>query len=208
MVGGIPARRPHQGLAPHFVAALESRCTHRCRPAGGIVEHEIADAPLRFRFRVPDAGTQETAARLHVQVERGCRHGLAAFVEKTRAGPGLVGRLVVREARVAVDAEQRTAGAARVGAVVRADRQQVRLQVGDQALEGLLEVRLVVVAVIVEPLARVVARQRAQELEALVAEVAAHARETSRSRPQASSASSQACLGPGSVPARSVAISA
>src|SRR3546814_1994860 len=89
---------------------------------------------------------------------------------------GLVRRLVVGEARVALDAEQRAAHGLRFGPVVLADRVQIRLQVGQQRLEGAAHVRFVVGLVRLEPRALVVARQRAQEPEALVGEVGRHGR--------------------------------
>src|SRR3546814_4646928 len=111
-----------------------------------------------------------------------CSADLAALVEQARALPGLVRRLVVGEARVALDAEQRTAHGFRFGAVVLADRVQIRLQVGQQRLEGAAHVRLVVGLVRLEPRALVVARLRAQEPEAPVCEVGRHGRQINSPR--------------------------
>src|SRR6185312_6125919 len=97
---------------------------------------------------------------------------VASLMGETRALPGFVRQLVVGVARVAVDAVQRTAVLARVGAVVRADLRQRRLQVGDQDEERLAHVALVVVLVRVEPVAMVVAFQSAQEAEGGGGEIA------------------------------------
>src|SRR3546814_2340088 len=70
----------------------------------------------------------------------------------------------------------------RFGPVVLADRVQIRLQVGQQRLEGAAHVRLVVGLVRLEPRALVVARQRAQEPEALVCEVGRHGRQINSPR--------------------------
>ena len=94
-------------------------------------------------------------------------------MEQARALPALVRGLVVGEAGVALDPEQRTADGLGLGAVVLADPGQDRLQVGEQALERTAYVLVVVGLVGLEPLAFVVARQTAQELEAGVGEIAA-----------------------------------
>src|SRR3546814_6813716 len=86
-------------------------------PGAGVLEDELPHAPLRRCFRMPQPCADEAVARLQVQVERRCRHLFAALVEQARALPGLVRRLVVCEARVALDAEQRTAHGFRFGAV-------------------------------------------------------------------------------------------
>ena len=80
-------------------------------PAGGNVDDEVADAELRFGFGVPQVNVDK--ARAGLQVDIGLRRGdfAAAFGEPEPALPVLVGRLAVREAGVAVDSEQRDAGA-------------------------------------------------------------------------------------------------
>src|SRR5690606_21228036 len=157
---------------------------------------------------MPQPGADEALPRLQVHVERGRGHFTAALMEQARALPALVRRLAVGEARVAVDAEQRAAHRARIGAEVRADRGQRRLQVADQAQEGLAHVRLVVGAVGLEPGLVVVSRQAAQEAQAGIAEVGSHSPSCS-SRPQASSWSSSTRRWPSPAwVARSVAISA
>src|SRR3546814_17477601 len=75
----------------------------------GVLEDELPHPPLRRRLRVPQPSADEAVARLQMQVERRCRHLFAALVEQARALPGLVRRLVVGEARVALDAGQRAA---------------------------------------------------------------------------------------------------
>src|SRR5690606_22906531 len=88
--------------------------------------------------------------------------------------------------------EHRAADLARVRAEMQAHFRQRRLQVVEQALEGFAHLRLVVVLVVEEPRALVVARQRAQELQRLVGEIGGHAREACRCWPQAWSWSSRA----------------
>src|SRR5690606_10570077 len=119
-------------------------------------------------------------------------HLPVALVEQARALPGLVRGLVVGEARVAVDAEQRAAHFRRVGAEMRAHPGQRDLQVAEQALERLAHVGLVVRLVGLAPGALVVAGQGAEELQALVGEVGTHASEDCSCRPQRSSWSSSA----------------
>src|SRR3546814_2042309 len=148
-------------------------------PGAGVLEEELPHAPLRRCFRMPQPCADEAVARLQVQVERRRRHLLAPLVEQARALPGLVRRLVVGEARVALDADQRAAHGLRFGTVVLAHGKQVRLQVGKQRLEGAAHVRLVVGLVRLEPRALVVAGQSAQKTDALVGELGRHGRQRS-----------------------------
>ena len=97
---------------------------------------------------------------------------LGPLVPEVDAGLRLVRRLVAREARVAVDAEQRAALAAGVGHQVRADLRQAQPEVLDEGERRLEQVVLVAVLVGVEPLAVVVGLQLAQEGEQLGAELA------------------------------------
>src|SRR3546814_21034978 len=84
-------------------------------PGAGVLEGYLPKPPLRRRLRVPQPSADEAVARLQMKVERRCRHLCAELVEQARALPGLVRRLVVGEARVALDAEQRAADGFRFG---------------------------------------------------------------------------------------------
>src|SRR3546814_20625447 len=76
-------------------------------PGAGVLEDELPHPPLRRRLRVPKPSADEAVARLQMQVERRCRHLVAALVEQARALPGLVRSFVVGEACVALGADQR-----------------------------------------------------------------------------------------------------
>ena len=119
---------------------------------------------------MPDPAAGEDFARRQVQVEAGRVHVLGLLVLEPDARRGLVRRLVLREARVAVDAEQRAADAPGVGPQVRADLAQVRLEVLDEGERRLEHVGLVAVLVGVEPLAVVVLLQVGEEAEQLASE--------------------------------------
>src|SRR6185312_9098232 len=122
----VAVRRALQRLAPELQVFAEGWTLRGLLPRGGIVGEEGADLLQRVRFGVPHAAAGEAVAGLEVHVERGCGDLVAAFVEEARALPRLVRQLVVGEAGVAEDAEQRAAVLARVGAVVRADLRQRR----------------------------------------------------------------------------------
>src|SRR3954462_7436686 len=102
------AWRAHQFFgSPEIVAAPECRRMRRRLPAAGIVEDELAQAALGRRFRMPQTGADEALARLQVDVE-GRRLDLPpAGVEQACALPALVRSLVVGEARIAMQPEQR-----------------------------------------------------------------------------------------------------
>src|SRR5690606_38816218 len=123
---------------------------------------------------MPQAGPDEAFARLQVDVERRRRDLAPPVVEQARALPALVRRLVAGETGVALDPEHRAAHGARVGAVMRADRRQRRLQVAQETLERLAHVRLVVGLVRLEPGALVVPGDAAQEAERLVGKIGSH----------------------------------
>src|SRR6185437_1248705 len=111
-VGREAARWAHQLLGFLEVETpAQRRCVRSRLPAAGVVEDEVADAALGFRFGMPQPGTDEALARLQMHVERGRGHFTAALMEQARTLPGLVGRFIVGETRVAVDAEQRAADA-------------------------------------------------------------------------------------------------
>ena len=93
----------------------------RLRPPVGVLGDRRADGVGGLRVRVPHPAAGEHVARLEVQVQPGRVCLLRALVPEVDAGLRLVGRLVAREARVAVDAEERAALATGVGHQVRAD---------------------------------------------------------------------------------------
>src|SRR5690606_33465163 len=124
--------------------------------------------------RTPQPGANETLARPQLQVERGCLHLAVARVVDLRALPGLVGALVVGKAGIAVDPEQRAAGARRIGVEVPADRGHRGLQVPEQPLVGFAHVPLVVGLVGVEPGPVVVARKGTEEAPGRVTEIGSH----------------------------------
>src|SRR5690606_13388867 len=202
-------RRALQDLGGREVeAAAECRRVRRAPTGLRVGEDELADLALGIGLGMPQPGADDALSRLQVHVARGRGPFAAALMAQTRALRALVRRLVVGEACVAVDAEQRAPHRARVGAEVRADRGHRRLQVADQAQERLAYVRLVVGAVGLEPGLVVVSRQAAQEAQAGIAEVGSHSPSCS-SRPQASSWSSSTRRWPSPAwVARSVAISA
>src|SRR6186713_1438669 len=103
MLRGKAARRPLQLLAAEREAAAEGGRMHRRLPGAGVVGDEMANAPQGVRFRMPQSRAHETVPRLDVDVERGRIHLAETVVEQARPGMGLVRRLVVGEARVAVD---------------------------------------------------------------------------------------------------------
>ena len=127
---------------------------------------------LRWRLRMPEPGADEAFAGFQVDVERRRRDLAPARMEQARTLPALVRRLVVGEPRVAVEAEQRAADWPRIGAEMLADLREGGLQVREQAQEWPADMRFVIGLVRLEPRAFVVARQRAQEPEAPVAEIA------------------------------------
>jgi len=112
---------------------------------------------------VPDAGAGHDVAGLEVQVEARGVGVLGRLVAELDADPGLVGALVLREADVAMDAEQRPLAGPRVGVEVAADTAQPRRELGDELLRRVEQVLLVACPVGLEPVAVVVARQVAQK---------------------------------------------
>ena len=86
------------------------------------------------RGRLPQAEGGKAVPRLEVQVEAGGVHVVAGgHVAEVDAGVGLVGRLVLGEPRVALDAEQRPAQRSGVGGEVAADGEEGLGQVLDES---------------------------------------------------------------------------
>ena len=86
----------------------------------------------------------------------------------------LVGALVGGEAGVAINAKQRSAGAARVGNEMRSDLVQRAREVRDELQRGLAYMSLVFIFVREEPVTVVVAPQAGQEAEEFGSEVGRH----------------------------------
>ena len=209
-VFGKSLRRAHQHFAVVEVETLaEGRAVRRGFPARRVVDDELADLALDRRRRMPDARTDEAAPGLQVHVEQRRLDLPPARMHQARALPGLVRRLVVREARVALDAVQRAADRPGIDAIVRADFRDDGHQVGQQALERGAHVRVVFGLVLQEPRAVVVTRQAAQELQARFGEIGRHDSSAARCRPQSSRASRRASFAPWAACAvRNAAISA
>src|SRR5206468_5178940 len=85
-----------------------------------------------------------------------------------------VGTLVFREARVAVDAEQRPSHGARIGHHVCADPRELRAEGLDEAEQGIAHLLEVPSLVRLEPLPVVVASQLTEEPERARGDVAGH----------------------------------
>jgi hypothetical protein len=119
---------------------------------------------------MPDAASGEDLARPDVQVVAGRVPVLGRLVPEVEPDVGLVRRLVLREASVAVDPEERAAARLRIGAEVRADLLEARREVGDEGERGLEYVLLVAELVRRKPPAIVVRPQVGEEREELRSE--------------------------------------
>ena len=134
-------------------------------PGGGIVGDPRADLPERRCVRMPDPGADEYRLRLQVEVEAGRVCVLRKLVPELNAHVRLVGRLVFREARVAVDAEERSTRRPRVRDKIRADSLEMRGDIGDEVERRPANVVLVAALVRREPVPVVVRFQISQEPE-------------------------------------------
>jgi hypothetical protein len=154
-------RRPTEAVA--FDADAGS--SHR-PPALRVIDDGVADARERRHVGVVDAATAERVTRLELQVEgRPLPAARLGAVQEPRRDVSLVRRLVGRKTRVTVDAEQRSAGPARVGDEAGRDPHQARVQVLDEAAHRFEDVALVARPVGLEPLAGVVGGQLRQKRE-------------------------------------------
>jgi flavin reductase (DIM6/NTAB) family NADH-FMN oxidoreductase RutF len=104
-------------------------------PALRLGDDQVADAAEQVGLGMPAADAEKTLIRRDMQVEAGRMHVLAKLVTELDADVGLVGCLVACEARVAIDAHQRTAQLARIGAELRRKIRQQRRHRADE-LEG------------------------------------------------------------------------
>src|SRR5262245_62307163 len=101
-----------------------------------------------------------------VQMQIDTRPILAAgLMREERRGRRLVRLLVFGEARVAVDAEHRTAGRLRIGYELRTDFEQPRSKRGDEGEQRVAHVGDVAILVRVEPFLLVIGFQLPQEIE-------------------------------------------
>src|SRR5215207_5006690 len=139
-------------------------------PRGRLVRDPLPDRLEDLGLRHPHATGDEAPARLKVQVVAGPVDAVAPELE-VRAGMRLVRALVLGEADVTVDPEQRTTRRSRIGDEVGADRAQLGADVRDEIEERLPERPLVPLLVLGEPGPVVVTFQIAQEPERVVVEV-------------------------------------
>src|SRR5262249_55203106 len=139
-------------------------------PASWVGDDRLADAGRRVGGWVPDAAAGEDLVRADVQVVPRRVGVLGPLVTEVDPEVGLVRRLVLREACVSVDAEERAAARPRVGAKVRADPFEPRRKRVDER-EGRLE-QVLFVALLVgrEPFPVVVRSQVGEEGKQLGAE--------------------------------------
>ena len=97
----------------------------------GVGVGTVLPARSALAIGMPDPDPGEDAPGLEMEVEARRVRVLRTLVPEVDPDVGLVGRLVLREARVAIDPEQRSADGSRVGHEVRADLAQRRRERGD-----------------------------------------------------------------------------
>lgn len=113
--------------------AAELEAGDRLPPARGRRHDAVADPRERVGLGPPHAARHEHAPRLEVEVETGAVDVLArVLVAEMAGGVRLVRALVLGEARVAVDAEQRPADRPRIGHHRAADLAEPRSEVVDE----------------------------------------------------------------------------
>ena len=149
--GVVAARRALERLARQAEGAAEGVGGGNPRPLLRPLCDRVADAAEGGAVRVPDAAAGEAHAGLQVEVEAGRVRVLTRLVAEVGADVGLVGRLVLGEARVPVDAEERAAVGPGVGAEVRADLGQRRGEGLDEVEHGVPHLRPVARLVRLEP---------------------------------------------------------
>ena len=96
---------------------------------------------------MPNAAAGEDVVRADVQVVAGRVGVFGAFVPEVDSDVRLLRRFVLREASVAVDAEQRASARARIGAEVGADLLEPRREGVDERERWLEQLLLVAVSV-------------------------------------------------------------
>jgi hypothetical protein len=108
---------------------------------------------------VPDVAARENLARPDVQVIAGRVRVLCPLVPEVDSDIGLVRRLVLREASVPVNAEERPAARSRIGAEMGADLLETRGEGIDEVERRIEQLFLVPVLVGSEPLRLLLARK-------------------------------------------------
>src|SRR5262249_20939986 len=126
-----------------------------------------ADRVQRVAARAPRARAHETPPPFQVEIVAGAFDLLPSGEAEPESRVGLVGRLVTREARITIDAEERAARRPRVGDDVGADRTQLRRDRRDEREERLSHLSEISVLVPVEPVTLVVFAQFLEEAKEL-----------------------------------------
>ena len=180
-----PLGRTGQTVAGQRKLAAEGSALRGLFPTGGIVDDVGPDTAQGFSLRVPDTTADETVARREVEIEQGrikpSRRGTATrvrpgrgargTVKKRHPGVGLVRRLVLAEARIAMNTEQRAPHLLRAGHKRRTDGRQWPHHVGDETQAGFPHIPLVGLPVGLEPGLVVVTRQLPEESQRIGREV-------------------------------------
>src|SRR5579864_7874492 len=108
-----------------------------------------------------------------MQIKAGGVHIFAAM-RKAHGEVRFVGTLVGGKSHIAINAEQRSAGAARVGRQMRRDLVQRACEIRNELQRGLAEMALIFFFVREEPVAVVVALQAGEETEEFGSEIGWH----------------------------------
>lgn len=141
------------------------RVGHDGFPFGGIVGDGVPDLGKHRGLGAPDSAAAEYLARLQVQVVSGSVNVLFPRGGETGSRMGLIGRLVLGEARVSVNAEHRPAGGAVVGDDLGADPAKGRPDVADEIQERVSDQLLVAFLIVLEPGAVVMGLEFLEEFE-------------------------------------------
>jgi hypothetical protein len=142
-----PGRDTLEGVAAEAELLREGAGAGGSAPASGVSDDRLAYRGRRVGGGPPDAAAGEDVVRADVQVVAGRVGVPAPVMPEVDPEVGLVRRLVLREARVAVDAEQGAAARPGVGAEVGADLlepRRERVDEGERRLEQLLLVAVLV----------------------------------------------------------------
>ncbi len=189
-MSGSSLANPLGGRVSESPARVESGGERRVFDDGQPLVAVLADVRAydlgHGRLRVPETRTGEATSWLDVQIEAWGVDVLGPLVAKMQAGVGLVGRLVLSESGVPIDAEQRTAAGAGVGLEPGADGGEMGAEVVDEIERRLFHVGFVPLSVAVEPRPVVVVGQLGKEVESRLGEVArGHVSRLPRCEPEA-----------------------
>lgn len=154
--GVVPVKQLADG-AP-FVAASDDSTTH---------------SQQRWRLGVPQTRSSEASPGLEMKIEAR-RVDVFAAMRKSHRNVRFVGTLVGREARVAINAEQRPASRARIRYQVGRDVIQGRREICDEPHGRLPGNGFVLLLVGLEPLAVIVAFQTREKTKELGSKVRGH----------------------------------